>query len=240
MAQYFHDLAWYWWLGLGLMGLGALVMAPLLFGRLFMPGLTLALFRRFGWMLSGLLDRISPGLDLRLMVRAGNRYFKKAFVSAPFHRRVLFLPFCLRPLDCPADVDPEVGLCCSGGCPDCEIGKIREEALALGYKAVYVVPSSRMMRGRGLMPSDEFIKAMLKKHRPQAALGVVCAWHVRNRLLAKNTLRHGKVASVQGAGDEATPRSALQGVLMDNTNCRRGKVDWSRVRLFMKLGSQGA
>lgn len=147
---------WHWlvWLGLALAGLGVLALSPLIFGRLLAPRFTLALFRRFGWTLAGLLGRLSPELDLRLMVRAGNRYFKKTFAATPFGRRLLFLPFCLRPLDCPAGVDPDQGLLCTGGCPGCELGQVRDEALALGYAAVYVVPSSRLMRGKGLMPSD--------------------------------------------------------------------------------------
>ncbi len=210
--------------------LGALVMGPLLFGRLFMPRLTLALFRRFGGWLGRLLDRISPGLDLRLMVRAGNRYFRKRFGQAPFERRVLFLPFCLRPLHCPAEVDPEKGLCCDASCADCQIGEVSRKAMSLGYAAVYVVPSSRMLPGRGLLPSDQFIKAKLKEHAPDAALGVVCAWHLRNRLLKHHTVGRGGFATGRGG-----VRSALQGVLLEGRNCRAAKVDWEQLRELMSL-----
>ncbi|MEW5912637.1 MAG: DUF116 domain-containing protein [Thermodesulfobacteriota bacterium] len=223
----FETESWWWlaWLGLGLAVAGALALGPLLFGRMFAPGLTLALFRRFNWVLSGLLDRISPGLDLRLLVRAGNRYFRKAFAATPFQKRLLFLPFCLRPLDCPAEVDPEIGLCCQGGCPGCQVGLVRAEALQLGYAAVYVVPSSRMIRGRGLLPSDEFIRSKISQHGTCAALGVTCPWHMRNRLLARHTVRSD---GYRGSQDQA--RSVLQGVLMDDSNCRRGSVNWERVR----------
>ncbi|WP_338599739.1 DUF116 domain-containing protein [Desulfoferula mesophila] len=230
--------AWMWlaWAGVGLAGLLVAVLGPLLVGRLLCPRLTLALFRRYSWMLQGLLDRISPGLDLRLMVRAGNRYFRKAFAATPFSRRVLFLPFCLRPLDCPADVDQDMGLLCTGGCPGCEVGRVRDEALALGYAAVYVVPSSRIMHGRGLLPSDQFIKKKIKAHAPGAALGVTCPWHLRNRLLAKYTLRGGNYTSVDNDGPRDKTPAPLQGVLMDRQNCRQGTVNWERVRFCMTLG----
>jgi hypothetical protein len=213
---------------LGLVVLGALLMGPILFGRMFMPRLTLALFSRFGGWLGKLLDKISPGLDLRLIVSAGNKYFRKKFGQAPFERRVLFLPFCLRPLDCPAEVDPEEGLRCDSQCTECEIGDVSRQARELGYAAVYVVPSSRMMPGQGLLPSDQFIKTKLKQHAPDAALGVVCPWHLRNRLLRKHT--------VSGRGlrtGQSGVRSALQGVLLDGRNCRSANVDWDQVRKLM-------
>jgi len=227
---------WHWlvWLGLALAGLGVLALSPLIFGRLLAPRFTLALFRRFGWTLAGLLGRLSPELDLRLMVRAGNRYFKKTFAATPFGRRLLFLPFCLRPLDCPAGVDPDQGLLCTGGCPGCELGQVRDEALALGYAAVYVVPSSRLMRGKGLMPSDQFIKAKLQKHSPDAAMGVTCPWYMRHRLLAHYTLKHGRTASL-GGDSGGSLNSALRGVLMERRNCRHGAVNWSLVRRSVHL-----
>ncbi len=229
-------MIWLTWVGLGFLGLGVAVLGPLLLGRLLCPRLTLALFRRYSWVLSGLLDRISPGLDLRLMVKAGNRYFRKAFAATPFSRRVLFLPFCLRPLDCPAGVDREKGLLCTGDCPGCQVGQVRAEALALGYAAVYVVPSSRILRGRGLLPSDQFIKNKIKAHAPGAALGVTCPWHLRNRLLAKYTLRGGNYTSVDNQEPREKTVAPLQGVLMERQNCRQGVVNWEWVRSCLTLG----
>ncbi|MCF8034794.1 MAG: DUF116 domain-containing protein [Desulfarculaceae bacterium] len=227
---------WLWLAASGLLlaALGLLALSPLIMGRLLAPRFTLALFRRFGWALAGLLGRMSPELDLRLIVKAGNRYFKKAFAATPFGRRVLFLPFCLRPLECPAGVDPDEGLLCSGGCPECEVGRVRAEALELGYAAVYVVPSSRIMRGKGLMPSDQFIKHKIKQHGFGAAVGVTCPWHMRNRLLARYTLKNGRTSSLdQGSGGSLN--SALQGVLMDRQNCRHGAVNWALVRRSLRL-----
>jgi hypothetical protein len=190
--------------------------------------LTLPLFRRCSGLLAGLLNRVRPGLDLKLLVRAGNRYFRDQFGRTPFSRRVLFLPFCLRPPDCPAGVDPEVGVCCTGGCPDCQVGRLRDQARSLGYAAVYVVPSSRLLPGRGLRPSAQFIKDKLAEHSPGAALGVVCDWHLRNRLLGR--ARVGRRGFSAGGAS-----AALQGVLLKAKNCRRAQVDWEEVSRLMAL-----
>lgn len=208
------------------------VMGPLFLGRLFMPRLTLSLFHRFGGGVARLLNLISPELDLRLMVKAGNRYFRKAFADTPFHRRLLFLPFCLRPLDCPADVDPARGVLCKGECPGCEVGKVLKEALGLGYAGVYLVPSSRILRGRGLMPSDQFIRAKIKQHAPVAALGVTCGWHLRHRLLANH-----KVGRKGYPAGETKAKSPLQGVLLKERNCRKSSVDWDTLRHLLVLNN---
>ncbi|MBW1712506.1 MAG: DUF116 domain-containing protein, partial [Deltaproteobacteria bacterium] len=206
----------------------ALLAGPLLFGRLFMPRLTLVLVRRWGKWVAKVLDRIRPGLDLSLLVKAGNRYYLKTYAQTPFNRRILFLPFCLRPSDCPADVDPEVGLCCQSQCPACSLGALRQEALDRGYAQVFVVPSSRMMPGRGLLPSDQFIRAKLHQYAPSAALGVVCGWHLRHRLLPGHTVGR---KGYDGTG------TVLQGVLLDSRRCRGATVDWDQVREKVALGS---
>jgi hypothetical protein len=148
-------------------------------------------------------------LEFKLLVAAGNRLFGRKFAAAPYQRRLLFLPFCLRPLHCPAEVHPETGLCCLGSCPDCELGRLRQEALDLGYEQVYVVPSSRIMSGRGLLPSHQFIKAKLAQHAPLAALGVVCEWHLRQRLLPETRVGRSGYQVRQGV------KAALHGVLLD-------------------------
>lgn len=206
-----------------------LALAPLLFGRMILPGLTMSLFSRFGGLFKRRFDSIKPGLDLKIIVRAGNRYYRRAFAATPFDQRILFVPFCLRPRDCPAPVDPEMGMLCTGGCPGCELGELRGEALALGYQQVYVVPSSRMLKDPAIRPSSQFIKDKLKEHSPQAALGVVCAWHLRKRLIPKfNVGRKGFAA-----GDGVS--SVLQGVLLTGRNCKSATVDWNRLRRLLHL-----
>ena len=220
---------WAWFIPIFLAIAVFLLLGPWLCGRLFLPRLTLALLRQGGQGAVRLLGRLKPGLEFKLLVKAGNRLFRKQYAAAPYQRRLLFLPFCLRPLDCPAEVHPERGLCCPGPCPGCELGRLRQEALDLGYGQVYVVPSSRLMSGKGLLPSDQFIKAKLAQHAPLAALGVVCEWHLRQRLLPGATVDRAGYQVRQGA------KAALQGVLMEAKNCRQAKVNWDHVRRAMLL-----
>lgn len=200
--------------------------APLLFGRLFAPRLTFALIKRFGRRMAKLTDRISPGLDTRLLVKATNRYFKKRYEKTDFSDRIIFLPFCLRPLDCPGRMDRDRGMICPDDCPGCRLGELRDEAIRLGYGQVFIVPSSRMVREVELIPSDQFIKGKLRELNPKAALGVVCDWHLKTRLLPKHRV-DGR-GYVSDGGQRSG--SALQGVLLNCRSCRQASVDWEAVR----------
>lgn len=205
-----------------------LLLAPLFLGRMFFPQATLKLFHRCGKIFSKILSPIDPELDLNLLVKAANRLFRDRFAKTPYGKRILLLPFCLRPLDCPADVHPEEGLLCDSSCENCAVGEIRTEALDLGYAKVYVVPSSRIMRNRGLSRSDQFIKRKIKEHGPGGALGVTCGWHLRNRLLAKHSFKR------EGYGEEGKPKSVIQGLLLEGRNCKQAQVDWQELREMMR------
>ena len=170
------------------------------------------------------LAAVKDGLRSHL-VKLVNNHFHQTFATTPFQERLLFLPFCLRPLTCPGDPDREEGFTCPEVCPECELGKVRQEALVLGYAGVYVVASSRLIRQAGLVPSDQFILDKVRRHQPKAVLGVVCLWYVHHRLLAKYEIGR------KGYRDNQL-RSALavQGVLLNGMNCRQATVDWRQVR----------
>lgn len=199
--------------------------------RLAKPEFTLPLAKRRGAALARVLNRIKPDLDLKMLVKVTNRHFRRPFADTAFAQRMLFLPICLKPLDCQAQTTPEKGLLCDGQCPGCELGRLRNEALALGYSRVYVVPSSRLRPKENLLPSDEFIHSKMKSHAPAAALGVTCAWYLRNRLLAKYELDN-KGYSPDGNG---AVKMVFQGVLLNARNCRRAQVDWQKLRQLMNL-----
>ena len=178
-----------------------------------------------------LLIKVGPRFDLSI-VKTGNKYFRKAFAATSYQSRLFFLPLCLRPLNCPALLDPDLGYLCQEACPDCELGQIRNEALKLGYRAVYIVPSSRMLHQEGIIPSDQFMRAKDKEHSPSAVLGVICLWYVRHRLLAKYTI------GLNGFSiDDGHPKTVVQGVLLKKMNCRNADVDWDQVRACMSARS---
>jgi hypothetical protein len=89
-----------------------------------------------------------------------------------------------------------------------------------------------MILQEGVIPSDQFMLEKVKQHDPTAVLGVTCLWYVRHRLLAKYNLgRHGYVSA------SGHPHSVVQGVLLENRNCRKAAVDWDLVRERLYLRS---
>ncbi|MDR1397860.1 MAG: DUF116 domain-containing protein [Desulfarculales bacterium] len=208
--------------------------APFWLGRMLCPALTFALMRRLGSGLHRFFSFIKPDLDIILLVKAANRYYARDYRAAPFSERAIFLPVCLCPRGCPAPVSKEDGLLCAGQCPDCSLGRLRREAAALGYGWIYVVPSSQLMKNENLPPSSQFIKNKITQHAPRAALGVICAWHLRNRLLPS----HKKIGS-KGYVSGGKKGTALYGVLLRGRNCRQASVDWEEVRTAMALTEKG-
>ncbi len=207
-----------------------LVGAPFIVGRL-LPGAGFAFMRRFGAFSERLFHFIKPDMDIKILVAASNCYYKKTYQRTPYSQRFVFLPFCLKPQNCPAPITAEEGLLCRGQCQGCKLGELRQEALALGYSRVYVVPSSRLVKGLNLPPSSQFIKAKIAQYQPRAALGVICAWHLRNRLLPS----HKKVGRQGYVTQDKQKGAALFGVLLEGKNCAAAKVDWDRLRNAMHL-----
>jgi hypothetical protein len=168
--------------------------------------------------------------NYKFLVRIGNRYFLKGFTGTPYHQRLFFLPFCLCPPGCPAKVDPSWGMICRSDCPDCQLGRVRKEALGLGYAEVYIVPSSRCLRRPDLLPSDIFIKEKLDHHGARAVLGVTCCWYLKTRLLSKYSLKKtGYVSERSGIS------YALQGILLPQRKCSNATVDWEMVHERLRL-----
>ncbi len=225
-------MSWIYGLLIGCLAVIMLLSGPFLFGRLYLPKVSLNIIRALYRLMGRLLIKTGPVLDLSL-VRAGNKYFRKAFAATSYQNRLFFLPLCLRPLNCPAHLDPSLGYLCQEICPGCELGQIRQEALELGYKAVYIVPSSRMIKKEGIIPSDQFMLAKIKEHAPSAVLGVICPWYFRHRLLAKYT-----IGSSGYSIDSRGTKSVIQGVLLKKMNCRKAEVDWEQVRACMSARSQ--
>ena len=127
----------------------------MLFSIMILESLVKALFRLVGAD-DGIVDDV--GIALR------NRVSLKKFRDTPVDKRMIFLPQCLRAIDCPSKLSPE-GMKCIN-CGSCEIGKARKCAEALGYR-VFIVPGS------------SFIRRLVRKHKPRAILGVGCMTEVK-------------------------------------------------------------
>jgi hypothetical protein len=100
-------------------------------------------------------------------VRLRNNIGRKEFLRVPKTERIIFIPQCLRSINCPAKLTPE-GIKCLA-CGLCGIGEAKKNAEGLGYK-FFVVPGS------------SFIKRIVKKYRPRAIVGVGCQMEIKEGL----------------------------------------------------------
>lgn len=127
----------------------------MLFSITILETLVKALFR-----LVGTDDSIVDDVGIALK----NKISLTKFRGTPVSRRMIFLPQCLRAIDCPSKLSPE-GIKCIN-CGSCEIGDAKKSAEELGYK-VFIVPGS------------SFIKRLVRKHKPLAVLGVGCMTEIK-------------------------------------------------------------
>lgn len=97
-------------------------------------------------------------------VRLRNYINQEKFRKVPKDERAVFMPQCLRSIDCPAKLTPE-GLRCVN-CGRCSIGTAKAYAEGLGYR-FFVAPGSGV------------IKRMIKKYRPGAIVGVGCIMEIK-------------------------------------------------------------
>jgi hypothetical protein len=204
---------------------GLFIAAGLLLFRRFLLWVGLSMFHRFMRGLAGRLDLINRDGVYKFLVKIGNRYFLKGFKNTPYHQRLIFLPFCLRPAECAALIDPDQGILCLSDCPDCQLGSLRREAIDLGYAGVYLVPSSRCLRRTDLKPSDLFIKEKLDHHQGRALIGVTCCWYLKTRLIPKYSFKKDGYV-----GERPGPGYFLQGILLPQRKCANATVDWTLLR----------
>jgi hypothetical protein len=100
-------------------------------------------------------------------VRLRNYINEKKFLNTPYEKRFIFIPQCLRSVQCPAKLTPEGIMCVN--CGRCGIGEAKKYAESLGYK-FFIVPGS------------SFIKRIIKNYRPGAIVGVGCSMEIKEGL----------------------------------------------------------
>ena len=97
---------------------------------------------------------------LALYVKTKNLAYKKVFSKIPFSERILLLPQCLRPCNCPASFK-EFSYECKN-CSNCKLGEIINFAKKLGYKGVY------------LISGGSIVSKIFERIKPKACIGVAC------------------------------------------------------------------
>lgn len=113
------------------------------------------------------LARVNEDIVDDVGVRLRNNINRKEFLRVPKRERVIFIPQCLRSINCPAKLTPE-GIKCLA-CGLCGISEAKRNAEEMGYK-FFVVPGS------------SFIKRIVKKYRPRAIVGVGCQMEIKEGL----------------------------------------------------------
>ncbi len=126
----------------------------MLFSITVLENLVKALFR---------LVRMDDSIVDKVGIEVRNKVSIKKFKDTPKNKRIIFLPQCLRAVDCSSRLGPE-GMQCTN-CGKCEIGQAKKDAEDLGYK-VFIVPGS------------SFVVRLVRKHKPTAILGVGCITEV--------------------------------------------------------------
>jgi len=157
----------------------------MLFNITLLENLLKALFR---------LVRMDDAIVDKVGIHLKNKVSLNKFRNTPLDRRIIFFPQCLRAADCPSKLSPE-GIQCIN-CGRCEIGKAKNCAEEKGY-SVYIVPGS------------SFIIRLVRKHKPEAVLGVGCMTEIK-------------------AGLEMCEKLNLYGVglTLDKAGCVSTVLDW--------------
>lgn len=165
----------------------------MLFSITLLENLVKALFRLIK-MDDSIVDDV--GIELK------NKISLRKFRDTPINKRLIFFPQCLRAITCPSKLSPE-GMQCEN-CGACEIGQAKKSAEMLGYK-VFIVPGS------------SFIRRLVRKHKPEAILGVGCMTEIK-------------------AGLEMCEKIDLFGVgiVLEKAGCVSTVLDWDKFYEFIE------
>lgn len=159
---------------LGILILLAVVMLAVTFismrrGRFYLPWLLqpgliiLEGLAKILWRMGRIDDREVMAFSIRLH----NQLNREKFSNLAMEERIVFLPQCLRSMECPSALTTE-GLVCKR-CNRCDIGRSIGELEDQGCK-VFIVPGST------------FVKRLIKKYHPKGIVGVGCLMEVKEGL----------------------------------------------------------
>jgi len=112
-----------------------------------------------------------PQLADRAGIAAINAVHRKNFLKHP--EPTLIMPQCLRSIDCPARIDPRIGIVCAG-CGRCVIGRLIKEH-----------PNLKVF----ISPGGTFAVRVVRQQKPASVLGVACANDLYEGMLYCHTHR---------------------------------------------------
>jgi len=138
-----------------------------------------------------------------MLIEIRNKVYLQQYSETPYTQRALFMPQCLRNPNCPAPLNEE-GIQCKN-CGRCGLGRIKEEAEQLGY-IFFIAPGATL------------IKRMVKKHKPQAILGIGCHMEVK-----------------EGSEEVASYGIPVQGVILERDGCVNTRINVMKLLEKIKL-----
>ena len=103
---------------------------------------------------------INPLIVDEIGIALMNSIYKDVYGKTPLDKRILFLPQCLRNLECPAKTSPQGGIICEE-CGRCGIAGIKKMCDEHGVEIC-------------IAPGGEFVKRAIRDKKPRAAMGVAC------------------------------------------------------------------
>lgn len=103
---------------------------------------------------------INPVIIDDIEIALMNSIHEDAYRETPIEKRLLFLPQCLRNIECPAKTSPREGIICES-CSRCSITGIKEICDEHGVAIC-------------IAPGGEFVKRAIRDQKPAATLAVAC------------------------------------------------------------------
>jgi len=96
----------------------------------------------------------------RIEIDIRNKILKNEYFSSKIKDRIVVFPYCLRSIECKAQVSPELGVNCIK-CGKCKIGDFKEICDSNSIKVF-------------IAPGGSFVKRVLKRHPKSSVLLVAC------------------------------------------------------------------
>lgn len=103
---------------------------------------------------------INPIIVDEIGIALMNSICKDAYAKTPMDKRIVFLPQCLRSLECPAKTSSQEGIICEE-CGRCGIAELKKVCDEHGV-------------GICIAPGGEFVKRAISDKEPLVAMGVAC------------------------------------------------------------------
>jgi len=103
---------------------------------------------------------LEDGIVDKIEVNIRNKILKDEYFSSKMKNRIVVFPYCLRSIECKAQVSPEFGVKCIK-CGKCKIGDFKEICDNNSIKVF-------------IAPGGSFVKRVLKRHSKSSVLLVAC------------------------------------------------------------------